>query len=113
VAWSTADSEAALVGEEAPDAPNPDAPEKSLGEKAKASVRWFLEIFSGMWSSREMLLDNSDKQLFVKITLRELIVYCFFLSVVMFRKMLSGLPDDIRCLSIWILFARVQINWFF
>jgi hypothetical protein len=58
VAWSTSDSEAALIGKEE----KPDAPGKSCGQKVKNSVRWFFEIFSGMWSSREMLLDNSDKQ---------------------------------------------------
>ena len=35
-----------------------------------------------MWSSRDMLKDNNDQQLFVKVTLRELIVYIFFLAII-------------------------------
>ena len=37
---------------------------------------------AGMWSSRDMLKDNNDQQLFVKVTLRELIVYVFFLVII-------------------------------
>ena len=35
-----------------------------------------------MWASREMLKDDSDKQLYVKTTLRELFVYCIFMFVI-------------------------------
>ena len=39
-----------------------------------------------MWSSREMMQDNSDKQLYVKTTLRELIIYFIFLVTVLVSK---------------------------
>ena len=41
---------------------------------------------SGLWSSREMLKDNSDAQLYVKITLRELILYAVFMIVIIYRE---------------------------
>ena len=42
------------------------------------------KMVRGMWASREMLSENSDKQLFMKTTLRELIIYCVFLFVIVF-----------------------------
>ena len=36
-----------------------------------------------MWSSREMMTDESDKQLYVKTTLRELIIYVIFLGTIL------------------------------
>lgn len=39
-----------------------------------------------MWSSREMMTDDSDKQLYVKTTLRELIIYFIFLVTVLISK---------------------------
>ena len=41
-------------------------------------------MIRGMWASREMLHENSDKQLFMKTTLRELIIYCVFLFVIVY-----------------------------
>lgn len=41
-------------------------------------------LIRGMWASREMLHENSDKQLFMKTTLRELILYCVFLFVIVY-----------------------------
>ena len=41
---------------------------------------------SGMWSSREMMQDDSDKQLYVKTTLRELIIYFIFLATVLISE---------------------------
>ena len=41
-----------------------------------------------MWSSREMMKDDSDKQLYVKTTLRELIIYFIFLVTVLISEML-------------------------
>jgi hypothetical protein len=35
-----------------------------------------------MWASREMLKDNKDQQLYVKVTLRELFVYCIFMFII-------------------------------
>ena len=42
-----------------------------------------------MWSSREMMKDDSDKQLYVKTTLRELIIYFIFLVTVLISEMLK------------------------
>ncbi len=42
----------------------------------------------GMWASREMLKDNKDAQLYVKTTLRELILYTIFLFVICFGNYL-------------------------
>ena len=39
-----------------------------------------------MWSSREMLRDTSDQQLYVKITLRELILYAVFMVIIIYRE---------------------------
>ena len=39
-----------------------------------------------MWSSREMMKDDSDKQLYVKTTLRELIIYFIFLVTVLISE---------------------------
>ena len=41
---------------------------------------------TGMWSSREMMKDDSDKQLYVKTTLRELIIYFIFLVTVLISE---------------------------
>ena len=41
---------------------------------------------TGMWSSREMMQDDSDKQLYVKTTLRELIIYFIFLATVLISE---------------------------
>ena len=37
-----------------------------------------------MWASREMLKDNKDQQLYVKVSLRELILYGCFLFVIQY-----------------------------
>ena len=39
-----------------------------------------------MWSSREMMMDDHDKQLYVKTTLRELIIYFIFLVTVLISE---------------------------
>ena len=47
-------------------------------------MKWFSPL--GMWASREMLKDNKDQRLWVKTTLRELILYCIFMFVICYRK---------------------------
>ena len=42
-------------------------------------------IFSGMWASREMT-SKEDREIFVRTTIRELIVYLIFLVVFCFCK---------------------------
>ena len=39
-----------------------------------------------MWATRQMLRDENDQRLFVKITLRELILYCTFMVVITYRE---------------------------
>ena len=43
----------------------------------------------GMWNSREMMKNVTDQQLFVKITLRELIIYCGFMFILCYGKYLT------------------------
>ena len=57
----------------------------SLHELLKSNINSdkHINLFTlGMWASREMLKDDSDKQLYVKTTLRELFVYCIFMFVI-------------------------------
>ena len=42
--------------------------------------------FLGMWNSREMMKNTDDQQLFVKVTLRELIIYCGFMFIICYGK---------------------------
>ena len=51
-------------------------------------------IFSniGMWASREMLKDNNDQQLYVKVSLRELILYGCFLFVIQYMTFTPYTP---------------------
>jgi len=51
-------------------------PKKEPGALAK--------MIRGMWASREMLNENTDKQIIMKTTLRELILYCIFLFVIVY-----------------------------
>ena len=45
-----------------------------------------------MWASREMLKDNSDQQLYVKVSLRELILYGCFLFVIQYMTFTPYTP---------------------
>ena len=108
VTWSTTESAQVLVKEEGEE---DDDMVDQAARAAKAKVMRFAEIFSGemrsesqllcfgdaikgicsssgMWSSREMMKDDSDKQLYVKTTLRELIIYFIFLVTVLISEML-------------------------
>ena len=67
VAWSTDDSQAELVSQD------------------KGSGGMGAKIISGMWATRQMLKDP-DPQLYVKVTLRELILYCIFMVIISYRK---------------------------
>ena len=49
-----------------------------------------------MWASREMLKDNTDQQLYVKTTLRELIVYSFFLMIICYASFAQYTPMNHR-----------------
>ena len=54
----------------------------------------------GMWNSREMMKNVTDQQLFVKITLRELIIYCGFMFILCYGKYLTHqIIDCIRILE--------------
>ena len=45
----------------------------------------FLFKFSGLWSTRE-IETNANKEVYVRTTIRELIIYMIFLVVLTFRK---------------------------
>ena len=45
-----------------------------------------------MWASREMLKDNTDQQLYVKVSLRELILYSCFLFVIQYMTFVPYTP---------------------
>ncbi|TRY80381.1 hypothetical protein TCAL_04863 [Tigriopus californicus] len=75
VAWSTVDDEQNLLEDE---------PSKKQGA--------LTQIISGMWASREMLVDNHDPQLYVKITLRELITYSIFMVVICYGTFVQYSP---------------------
>ena len=45
-----------------------------------------------MWQSREMLKDNKDQQLYVQISLRELILYGCFLFVIQYMTFTPYTP---------------------
>ncbi len=70
VAFSTQASDADLLSQGGESNPG----DKGVGAK----------IVSGMWATRQMLKDP-DPQLYVKITLRELILYCVFMLVITYR----------------------------
>ena len=59
-----------------------------MGDKYCLKTVEMMVIFptTGMWSSREMMKDDSDKQLYVKTTLRELIIYFIFLVTVLISE---------------------------
>ena len=110
VTWSTTESAQVLVKDKEECEEDDDMVDQAA-RAAKAKVMRFAEIFSGemksesqllcfgdaikeicfttgMWSSREMMKDDSDKQLYVKTTLRELIIYFIFLVTVLISEML-------------------------
>lgn len=75
MAWSTANDESLLIGDG-----------DGGGEGGKLGAK----IVSGMWATRSML-KNPDPQLFVKVTLRELILYCIFMLVISYREALFSI----------------------
>ena len=51
------------------------------GEPAKGCWYKFTHLVGGMWSTREMTPINVDKEVYVRTTIRELVVYCIFIAV--------------------------------
>ena len=45
-----------------------------------------LSFNTGMWATREMSNVENDREMFVRTTIRELVVYCIFLFVLCIRK---------------------------
>lgn len=45
----------------------------------------FTHCLGGMWSTRQMN-NNDDREIFVRTTIRELVVYCIFLIVLCVRE---------------------------
>lgn len=41
----------------------------------------FTHCVGGMWSTREMAAQDVDREIFVRTTIRELVVYCIFIVV--------------------------------
>ena len=71
-------------------------------------------MIRGMWASREMLHENSDKQLFMKTTLRELVIYCVFLFVIVYMTFGQYSSDFYLLRFISLVFfpdACVQCTW--
>ncbi len=52
---------------------------------------FFLTLHAGMWATRQMLKDPNP-QLYVKVTLRELILYCIFMVIISYRE--AHAPTD-------------------
>lgn len=51
------------------------------GEPQKGCWHSFTHLIGGMWSTREMTPINVDKEIYVRTTIRELVVYCIFIAV--------------------------------
>ena len=50
-------------------------------EVPKGCWHSFTHCVGGMWATREMANTNDDREIFVRTTIRELVVYCIFLVV--------------------------------
>jgi len=50
-------------------------------EVPKGCWHSFTHCVGGMWSTREMTSNNEDREIFVRTTIRELVVYCIFIVV--------------------------------
>ena len=66
-------------------------------------------MIRGMWASREMLHENSDKQLFMKTTLRELIIYCVFLFVIVYMTFGQYSSDFYLLRLIWLFLFETRV----
>ena len=51
------------------------------GEPEKGCWYKFTHLIGGMWNTREMTPINVDKEIYVRTTIRELVIYCIFIVV--------------------------------
>ena len=47
----------------------------------------FTHLIGGMWNTREMTPINVDKEIYVRTTIRELVIYCIFIVVLCLSKL--------------------------
>ena len=59
------------------------------GEPEKGCWYKFTHLIRGMWNTREMTPINVDKEIYVRTTIRELVIYCIFIVVLCLSKILS------------------------
>ena len=56
------------------------------GEPEKGCWYKFTHLIGGMWNTREMTPINVDKEIYVRTTIRELVIYCIFIVVLCLSK---------------------------
>lgn len=57
------------------------------GEPEKGCWYKFTHLIGGMWNTREMTPINVDKEIYVRTTIRELVIYCIFIVVLCLSKL--------------------------
>ena len=57
------------------------------GEPERGCWYKFTHLVGGMWNTREMTPINVDKEIYVRTTIRELVIYCIFIVVLCLSKL--------------------------
>lgn len=63
--------------------------EEENNKPQKGCWHGFTNLVGGMWSTREMTPINTDKEIYVRTTIRELVVYCIFIFVLCMGRTLT------------------------
>ena len=73
----------------------------------------FTHLVGGMWSTREMTPINVDKEIYVRTTIRELVVYCIFIFVLCMGNNCSILRCNIQCQIFPVTFGMTSQTHFY
>ncbi len=81
----------AIVPVEVKDANKVDEEEELIQEEEppKGCWHWFTSFLGGMWATKDMNADTDDREVFVRTTIRELVIYCIFLAVLCICELLK------------------------
>ena len=64
------------------------------GEPEKGCWYKFTHLVGGMWNTREMTPINVDKEIYVRTTIRELVIYCIFIFILCLSKLFKKIANN-------------------
>ena len=88
-AWTESETDTATTPRSEGSADDFPLLEEENNTPQKGCWHGFTNLVGGMWSTREMTPINTDKEIYVRTTIRELVVYCIFIFVLCMGRTLT------------------------